>query len=1044
MARIDWGRDRIPVPTMTVSMWLYCTLLLWAGVGTSKVDSIEVVPRSRFVAPRGKTTLTCFQSVGKVEWLLGPLGNLTMIGNNISDTRFVLADDTYQLNITDYDQLGDYYCRDTATDVLSCPATISLAEISSDFKVQPSDVESEEGEDAIIFCQPPVSYPPALVGWTKDGRVLSLDSSHVIGPCGLVILNVSVQDAGSYQCVALNSITMEQKYSQMVYLNVTAKVQNESGLGTPSIVVAPSSTVVMEGDSVTLQCVAGGCPVSWAGPYGTLPPSAKLTPGGVLTLENIGPSEGGQYNCTSVCGTFVSSAIATVLVKVLPKVTIQPNTMFLMIPEGNTVSCTVSATGHVQLYWLQSGRLLATKKQSVDSNLTLLYPVTTPGFYQCMAISSQGCDHAEVYILVTSPTVTTPQVPTVPATLASPTILPLDVSIKPSSNVTIMYGDSVELVCTAVGGLSPSVTWIDTTNASSSPPVVNGSSDVLTNTVWASIVVGDSGRYGCFAIDKDTSSSIIFVTVTLQVPSITVAVQSIEGEEGSVMNVSCAVSGCRSAKMTWSKGLLALPSITQSDTATLTLGPLSVLDAGTYTCSVECSSGFKADNQVIVKVTTLHPPPQPPSHVTAMWINGSSIQITWDAPPHPAYLSPILGYKLNWAEGNDPLSHSGVASVASNVHSFSIATITMVSSYTVAVWAYSKGGDGPMRVATLQPLIKEPYLITSCDTISSDSADILWKAYAPVSTDSRLVYACDLAQVTQSVGVATPGATHLTQLLPNCSYTVWLHVNGKDQSNCSFSTPPGPLNIKATTLNGVVQLHWTLPEHAKVELFIGDQWVDATQGGVIESLGNLYEVAVKVTIGSWTSTSVILLPKDTFSYQPSISPSIIVTATAADADITKQVGLLYGVIFGGLLVACVTALSLILALKYIQMSRMKQDKEKGIKEQRKQQTEAFRRMSLTRSSSSSLGKTPPPPYTTRLHDGEPATIGQPTTCIGYHADTSSRHSTITNGSLKLTPPPGNCSDLSSGTSDDTGSVGAITYTIVTTRRQRRDVIVTDI
>lgn len=46
-----------------------------------------------------------------------------------------------------------------------------------------------------------------------------------------------------------------------------------------------------------------------------------------------------------------------------------------------------------------------------------------------------------------------------------------------------------------------------------------------------------------------------------------------------------------------------------------------------------------------------------------------------------------------------------------------------------------------------------------------------------------------------------------------------------------------------------------------------------------------------------------------------------------DRDISKQVGLLYGVIFGGLVVACGTALVAILALKYVQMSRMKVDKE---------------------------------------------------------------------------------------------------------------------
>ena len=80
--------------------------------------------------------------------------------------------------------------------------------------------------------------------------------------------------------------------------------------------VAPPTSSVMEGSSITLQCVVPGCVVpgcvvSWEGPQGTLPSA----PGGVLTLENISPSDGGHYNCTSVCGAFVLSAMVTVFVQ---------------------------------------------------------------------------------------------------------------------------------------------------------------------------------------------------------------------------------------------------------------------------------------------------------------------------------------------------------------------------------------------------------------------------------------------------------------------------------------------------------------------------------------------------------------------------------------------------------------------------------------------------------------------------------------------------------------------------------------------------------
>ena len=93
--------------------------------------------------------------------------------------------------------------------------------IASHFELEPSDTVAQGGEDSVLLCRPPVSQPPAVVGWTKDGHALSPDGSHVIGPCGLVILNASVEDAGTYQCAAFNPVTMEQMFSREAHFNVT-------------------------------------------------------------------------------------------------------------------------------------------------------------------------------------------------------------------------------------------------------------------------------------------------------------------------------------------------------------------------------------------------------------------------------------------------------------------------------------------------------------------------------------------------------------------------------------------------------------------------------------------------------------------------------------------------------------------------------------------------------------------------------------------------------------------------------------------------------
>ena len=80
------------------------------------------------MAPRGQTTLTCSALAGNIEWLRGQLGNLTVIDNNINDTRDV--DNSRQLNISDVsekDKFEDFYCLDTNFATLSCPTRVSLA-----------------------------------------------------------------------------------------------------------------------------------------------------------------------------------------------------------------------------------------------------------------------------------------------------------------------------------------------------------------------------------------------------------------------------------------------------------------------------------------------------------------------------------------------------------------------------------------------------------------------------------------------------------------------------------------------------------------------------------------------------------------------------------------------------------------------------------------------------------------------------------------------------------------------------------------------------
>lgn len=77
----------------------------------------------------------------------------------------------------------------------------------------------------VLECQPPDSNPAPFINWKRDGSYLhGNDSRVVVLPTGnLYLLNVSLEDAGSYSCHAINPVTQHKRRSQPAVLTVTGE-----------------------------------------------------------------------------------------------------------------------------------------------------------------------------------------------------------------------------------------------------------------------------------------------------------------------------------------------------------------------------------------------------------------------------------------------------------------------------------------------------------------------------------------------------------------------------------------------------------------------------------------------------------------------------------------------------------------------------------------------------------------------------------------------------------------------------------------------------
>lgn len=116
-----------------------------------------------------------------------------------------------------------------------------LARPASRFLVKP-------GTTATLEC-PGIGNPKPKMVWSRPDASILNDRTSVLG-YGLQILNVNVDDHGTYVCRVDNGIV------PVLMHTIRLEVQEE-----PSITYGPEETLTDEGASLTLECRARGFPV---------------------------------------------------------------------------------------------------------------------------------------------------------------------------------------------------------------------------------------------------------------------------------------------------------------------------------------------------------------------------------------------------------------------------------------------------------------------------------------------------------------------------------------------------------------------------------------------------------------------------------------------------------------------------------------------------------------------------------------------------------------------------------------------------------------
>ncbi|XDV16398.1 hypothetical protein PO909_016132, partial [Leuciscus waleckii] len=196
--------------------------------------SVSISP-SGVIVEGDSVTLNCISDSNppaEISWIKGR----TIVGSGrIYNISKISSDDSGEYKCKSINKHGEKYSDAVTLNVMYPPRSVSVLMSGSGVIV--------EGDSVTLNCMSD-SNPPAEISWIKGGTVVGSGRIYNIS-------KISSDDSGEYKCKSINE--HGEKYSDTVTLNVMYPPRNVS-------VLINGSGVIVEGDSVTLNCISDSNP----------------------------------------------------------------------------------------------------------------------------------------------------------------------------------------------------------------------------------------------------------------------------------------------------------------------------------------------------------------------------------------------------------------------------------------------------------------------------------------------------------------------------------------------------------------------------------------------------------------------------------------------------------------------------------------------------------------------------------------------------------------------------------------------------------------
>ncbi|CAH1124968.1 unnamed protein product [Ceutorhynchus assimilis] len=468
---------------------------------TQQPPRITEHPVDTTVARHEPATLNC-QAQGEPEPSITWYKDGSILRTTIQDSRshrvVLPAGSLFFLKVVQSRKESDagvYWCEasNALGKVRSRNATLTVAILRDEFRLEPQSGRVAAGEDIIMECAPPRGTPEPQVFWRRDGQTLELGGRlKLVDGFNLAITDSKASDDGRYQCVAKNTAGIRE--SSVAILKVYVK---------PFMIRPPEDITALSGQTVEFPCTVGGDPVPdvlWRrqAPGGTMPLGrVSVLEDRTLRLESLILADQGRYTCDADNFAGAISASAFLTVQAPPAFTTRPLAQTVEVGQQVSFHCHLTGSPKPLIFW------------SFEGDRSLIYPGSSAGNYEAFT-SPEGqstliLKNAQIQnsgtVIICSGVNEAGSISTrTRLTVTSKEDRPPPVIFRGPSNQTLPIHSMAYLICEAHGTPKPVISWYK-----EGVPVSASSRINMTNPGQVEIydlTKDDSGAYTCVASSR--------------------------------------------------------------------------------------------------------------------------------------------------------------------------------------------------------------------------------------------------------------------------------------------------------------------------------------------------------------------------------------------------------------------------------------------------------------------------------------------------------------------------------------------------------------